>query len=216
MLPNAEELNRQLGALAVERQERLTEEDAMERKMILNMIYANDYYSLMNNRRLVTDKNINWLEPHPKTDLDELVSPLTCAAFLGRTDMVEVLLKNESLDLEMATVENEYTALMAASMAGCLEMVSMLAENGADVNAINSLGQTPLIHCFSRLTEDSDSNPFENKRICFRIAEVLFEYGADVNKLSMGRTLLMNFCGISMRMDPSSLEINLSVIQFLL
>ena len=216
MLPNAEELNRQLGALAVERQERLTEEDAMERKMILNMIYANDYYSLMNNRRLVTDKNINWLEPHPKTDLDELVSPLTCAAFLGRTDMVEVLLKNQSLDLEMATVENEYTALMAASMAGCLEMVSMLAENGADVNAINSLGQTPLIHCFSRLTEDSDSNPFENKRICFRIAEVLFEYGADVNKLSMGRTLLMNFCGISMRMDPSSLEINLSVIQFLL
>ena len=216
MLPNAEELNRQLGALAVERQECLTEEDAMERKMILNMIYANDYYSLMNNRRLVTDKNINWLEPHPKTDLDELVSPLTCAAFLGRTDMVEVLLKNESLDLELATVENEYTALMAASMAGCLEMVSMLAENGADVNAINSLGQTPLIHCFSRLTEDSDSNPFENKRICFRIAEVLFEYGADVNKLSMGRTLLMNFCGISMRMDPSSLEINLSVIQFLL
>ena len=26
----------------------------------------------------------------------------------------------------------------------------------------------------------------------------------------------MNFCGISMRMDPSTLEINLSVIEFLL
>ena len=123
MLPNAEELNRQLGAIAVERQERITEEDSMERKMILNMIYANDYYSLMNNRRLVTDKNINWLEPHAKTDLDELVSPLTCAAFLGRSDIIEVLLNNASLDLEMATVENEYTALMAACMAGCLEVV---------------------------------------------------------------------------------------------
>ena len=92
----------------------------------------------MTNRRLVTDKNINWLEPHPKTDLDELVSPLTCAAFLGRTELVEVLLQNESLDLEMATVENEYTALMAACMAGCLEVVTLLAENGADVNAMNS------------------------------------------------------------------------------
>lgn len=92
----------------------------------------------MTNRRLVTDKNINWLEPHPKTDLDELVTPLTCAAFLGRTELVEVLLQNESLDLELATVENEYTALMAACMAGCLEVVTLLAENGADVNAMNS------------------------------------------------------------------------------
>jgi len=64
----------------------------MERKMILNIIYANDYYSLMNNRSLVTDKNINWLEPHPRTDLDELVSPLTCAAFLGRSDIVQLLM----------------------------------------------------------------------------------------------------------------------------
>mmetsp|Transcript_784 Transcript_784/g.1180 ORF Transcript_784/g.1180 Transcript_784/m.1180 type:complete len:189 (+) Transcript_784:209-775(+) len=188
----------------------------MERKMILNIIYTNDYYTLMKNRRLVSDKNINWLEPHAKTDLDELVSPLTCAAFLGRAEIIELLLKNASLDLEMATVENEYTALMAACMAGCLEVVSLLAENGADVNAMNSMGQTPLIHCFSRLTENSDYNPFENKRICFRIAEILFSYGADINKVSMGRTLLMNFCGISMRMDPSSLEINLSLIQFLL
>ena len=188
----------------------------MERKMILNIIFANDYYNLMNNKRLVTEKNLNWLEPHPKTDLDELISPLTCAAFLGRSDIVELLLKNASIDLEMATVENEYTALMAACMAGSLEVVSFLAENGADVNAMNSQGQTPLIHCFSRLTENTDCNPFENKSLCFRIAEILFSYGADINMLSMNRTLLMNFCGISMRMDPNTLEINLSVIQFLL
>jgi len=136
MLPNAEVLNRLLGAAGGV--ELITEEDSMERKMILNIIYANDYYSLMNNKRLVTDKNLNWLEPHPKTDLDELITPLTCAAFLGRTDIVELLLQNPNLDLEMATMENEYTALMAACMAGCLEVVSFLAENGADVNAMNS------------------------------------------------------------------------------
>ena len=70
----------------------ITEEDSMERKMILNFIYSNDYYSLMNNKRLVTDKNLNWLEPHPKTDLDELITPLTCAAFLGRSNIVMLLL----------------------------------------------------------------------------------------------------------------------------
>jgi len=102
----------------------ITEEDSMERKMILNIIYSNDYYGLLNNKGLVTEKNLNWLEPHPKTDLDELITPLTCAAFLGRTDIIELLLKNTSIDLEMATIENEYTALMAACMAGCLEVVS--------------------------------------------------------------------------------------------
>jgi hypothetical protein len=90
LLPNAEVLNRLLGAATGA--EMVTEEDSMERKMILNIIYANDYYSLMNNKRLVTDKNLNWLEPHPKTDLDEMITPLTCAAFLGRADIVELLL----------------------------------------------------------------------------------------------------------------------------
>lgn len=219
MLPNADQLKAKLGALTAangQAADLITEEDSMERKMILNIIYSNDFYSLLNNKQMVTDKNLNWLEPHPKTDLDELVSPLTCAAFLGRTNIVELLLANESIDLEMATVENEYTALMAACMAGSLEVVTFLAENGADVNAMNSLGQTPLIHCFSRLTENTDCNPFENKSLCFKIAEVLFSYGADVNKESVGKTLLMNFCGISMRMDPNTLEINLSVIEFLL
>ena len=110
----------------------------MERKMILNIIYSNDYYNLVNNKHLVLHKNLNWLEAHPKTDLDELISPLTCAAFLGRSDIVQFLLKNESIDLEMATIENEFTPLMAACMAGRLEVVSFLAENGADVNAMNS------------------------------------------------------------------------------
>ena len=53
--------------------------------MILNIIYTSDDFSMKNNIGLITGKNINWLEPHPRTDLDELVSPLTCAAFLGRT-----------------------------------------------------------------------------------------------------------------------------------
>lgn len=135
MLPNAEQLNRQLAATGAEL---VTEEDSMERKMLLNLIYSNDYYSIVNNKHLVIERNLNWLEAHPKTDLDELITPLTCAAFLGRSNIVEFLLKNQTIDLEMATIENEFTPLMAACMAGSLEVVSFLAENGADVNAKNS------------------------------------------------------------------------------
>lgn len=64
-------------------------------------------------------------------------------------------------------------------MAANLEVVHLLAENGADINFTNSMGQTPLVHCFSRLTETD--HPFENKNICLKIAEVLFNYGADIN-----------------------------------
>lgn len=112
----------------------------MERKMVLNCIYANDLTTLQNNSRIIVDKSLNWLEPHPRTDLDELVTPLTCAAFLGRLQILELLLENQNLDLEMMTVENEYTALHAACMAGRFDIVQCLCENGSDVNAMNSLG----------------------------------------------------------------------------
>ena len=66
MLPNASDLNRKLGELAASGQEQITEEDFMERKMILNMIYTNDFYSLADNKtNLVMEKNLNWLQPHP-------------------------------------------------------------------------------------------------------------------------------------------------------
>lgn len=215
LLPNADQLQSRQAGLASNVDMQVTEEDSMERKMILNSIYANNLVSLkQNSRKLILEKSLNWMEPHPKTDLDELITPLTCAAFLGRLEIVELLLQNQQIDLEMQTQENEYTALQAGCMAGHFEVVQYLAENGADVNAMNSLGQTPLIYCFSRLMESAE-NAFENKTICFRIAETLFSYGADVNKVSMGTTLLMNFCGISMKLDPVMLEVNLSVVKFL-
>ena len=37
----------------------ITEEDSMERKMILNIIYTNDYFNLLNNKHLVIlDKKV--------------------------------------------------------------------------------------------------------------------------------------------------------------
>ena len=51
----------------------------------------------------ITQKNLNWLEAHPRTDLDELISPLTCAAFLGRLQVLELLLESPTIDLEFTT-----------------------------------------------------------------------------------------------------------------
>ena len=59
---------------------------------------------------------------------------------------------------------------------GHLEVVQLLVENGADVDYMNGLGQTPLVHCFSRMTETS--NVYENKTICLRIADELLAHGA--------------------------------------
>jgi len=96
------------------------------------------------------------------------------------------------LDLNIATKENGYTAISAACMAGNYEIVVLLSENGADVNKVDSMEQSPLIYCFSRLNEDE--NYFENQSLALRMADILLAYGADINQLSMGRTILMNFC----------------------
>jgi hypothetical protein len=86
-----------------------TEEDSFERRTILNCIYTSNIEGLKDMK--ITSKNLNWLEAHSKTDLDELISPLTCAAFLGRIEVLELLLENPTIDLEFVTQENEYSAL---------------------------------------------------------------------------------------------------------
>lgn len=158
--------------------------------------------------------DLNWTEKHFKTDLDDLVTPLACASFLGRVRITELLIENPFIDINLPTEENEFSPLCAACMAGNYEIVKILAENGADVNFQNSLSQTPLLYCFSRMTETN--NIYENKNICLKIAEVLLSNGADINHFHYGKTLLMDFCGISMQLDPIQLEMNLDVIQFLL
>jgi ankyrin repeat protein len=77
---------------------------------------------------------LNWKEKHSKTDLDDKITPLCCAAFLGRGRITELLLENPMIDINLGTDDHEYTPLCSASMAGNFEIVKLLAENGADVN----------------------------------------------------------------------------------
>ena len=60
---------------------------------------------------------------------------------------------------------------------------------------------------------------FENKNLCLKMAELLLQYGSDINTLvnpGEGLTLLMQFCGMSMELSPFQSEVNLEVVRFLL
>ena len=112
-----------------------TDEDAVQRKRILNLIYANDYKALKDMK--IVNKNLNFWERHTNTELDERITPLACASYLGRVRITELLLENPLIDINMTTQENGYTPLSAACMAGNYEVVKVLAENGADINHEN-------------------------------------------------------------------------------
>ena len=161
------------------------------------MIYANDYKGLKDLK--IVNKNLNWLEKHSKTDLDEKITPLAQASFLGRSRITELLLENPLIDINMTTEDHEYTPLSASCIAGNFEIVKILSENGADTNHQNSMGYTPLLYCFTRMSETA--NVYENKSICLKIAEILLQFAADINYYHHGKTLLMSFCGISMNLD---------------
>jgi len=64
-------------------------------------------------------------------------------------------------------------------MAGHFDIVCILAENGADVNQVDVMEQSPLIYCFSRMNEDE--NYYENKSLALKMADVLLEHGAEID-----------------------------------
>ena len=107
--------------------------------------------------------------------------------------MVEMMLENFTyMDLNLETYDNGYTPISSACMAGNFEIVCLLATNGADVNKTDYMEQSPLIYSFSRMNEDE--NYYENKSLALKMADVLFQHGANPNQLSHGKSLLMNFC----------------------
>lgn len=125
-------------------------------------------------------RNLNWFSEHLKSNLDVQITPLSQAAYLGRYKIVQILIENfPQLDLDIATKDNGYTPISAACMGGHFDVMALLAENGADVNKVDLMEQSPLIYCFSRLNEDE--NYYENKALALKMSEILLAYGADIN-----------------------------------
>lgn len=140
-------------------------------------------------------RNLNFLIEHDDTDLDDKVTPLAAASFLGRHEIVVMMLQNPMVDIDMPTQNTGLTPLTSSWCSGHYLVVKTLVENGADVNLKTGLDYSPLYYWFTRMNEST--NIFENKGIWIKIADVLLQAGADINVVKSGKTLLMKFWGIS-------------------
>ena len=161
-------------------------------------------------------RDLNFHEEFPEIEIDTEVTPLIIASRLGRVEIVKLLMENEGIDPNIASKDLHLTPLIVACAAGNYEVVEVLIYNGADVNRTDISNRPPLYFCFIRLQEDV--NLFENALICMKIANILLQNGADVNyqiNAEKGKTLLMEYCGISLDMDNREKEMNLKVVKFL-
>lgn len=140
-------------------------------------------------------RSLNFLIEHDDTDLDDKVTPLAAASFLGRVEIVNMILQNPMVDIDMPTESTGLTPLTSACCSGHYLVVKTLVENGADVNKKTGLDYSPLYYWFTRMNEST--NIYENKNIWIKIADLLLQAGADINVLKSGKTLLMKFWGIS-------------------
>ena len=87
-------------------------------------------------------------------------------------------------------------------MSGNYEIMRILVLAKAEINKPNSLNHSALAVTLFRLVEESGS--FENRKICFRMAEFLVDHGADINWVidkSKGYSLLHYFCSSKMKMN---------------
>eukprot|EP01015_Nassula_variabilis_P030629 TRINITY_DN6765_c0_g1_i2.p1 TRINITY_DN6765_c0_g1~~TRINITY_DN6765_c0_g1_i2.p1 ORF type:complete len:153 (+),score=22.90 TRINITY_DN6765_c0_g1_i2:41-499(+) len=111
----------------------------------------------------------------------------------------------------------KFTPLSIACTKGYFEIVVLLLQHGAEVNQPDYVSRTPFHCCFIRLQEKS--NTFENRLICFKMADLLLEYGADINWIvdkEQGYTYLMKLCSLKNFEGENEKEICLDIICYLL
>lgn len=124
---------------------------------------------------------------------------------------------NVDLDVDQASDDSQLTPLAIACKSGNYDIMKLLLDHRAGANLPNAFNQVPLVFCFGRLEEAS--NVFENRRLAFKMADLLIEFGADVNWIvdkDKGYTMLMQYCSIKHELDEREKETNKAVIKFLL
>ena len=105
------------------------------------------------------------------------------------------------MDIDLSSRDSGHTALTTACITGNYEIIKLLIDSGAEVNKPTLLNSTPFLCCFQRLEEEK--NVFENRKICLKMAELLLQFGADIDWIidkNKGLTLLMQLCNIKMEM----------------
>jgi uncharacterized protein len=101
---------------------------------------------------------------------------LTKAAYKGNADEVEQLLKN---GVNPNQRQMGITALMTACNRGHVDVVRILLDKGADVNAKDWEGWTALMAASAGAAHDNNQNKEER---CLEIVKLLMDRGANVNQ----------------------------------
>ena len=118
---------------------------------------------------------------------DNCNAPLFVAAMRGNVDMVEFLAKECHADKEefgrymfiypgIMETKNLVTPLCCAAFSNKLEVVKLLIDLGADINALSDSESTPVLYACEKMNVD--------------VVKYLIMHGADVKKpTDFGRTL---------------------------
>ncbi|CAD8134454.1 unnamed protein product [Paramecium pentaurelia] len=184
-------------------------------QLILHSIYEGNIDQLKSMKIHLRD--LNYLEEFSEDLIDKQIFPLALAVATGQLEIVKLLLQNEAIEVNMVSKPQELSALKLACSNGYYEIAELLVQQDANVNQADSKGSVPLFYCFSRLEEET--NYFENKQLCFKLAELLIDNGANIDAVvnaEKGYTLLMLFCAVKDKLNPRDLRVNLDVIRFLL
>ncbi|PNS21069.1 Palmitoyltransferase akr1 [Sphaceloma murrayae] len=110
------------------------------------------------------------------SDMDKR-TPLMQAAFLGQTDHVRTLLEYDDAGIDMCDLDGK-TALALACEEGHAETVRLLHSYGALVDAIDTLGRSPLIAAIQQFSGHGNNNAGDTSEIA---RFLIFTAGADVH-----------------------------------
>jgi len=77
---------------------------------------------------------LNFCINFSEIELDEKISPLVLACYLGRIELVKMCLSNSAIDIDYGTEPNDITPLISACMSSNFEIMKLLIETGAEVN----------------------------------------------------------------------------------
>ena len=160
--------------------------------------------------------NLNFLFDKSKIQFDKKLSPLLVATFLGKIEVIHLLLSNECLNINLASENEGYTPLMVALYNGHYEVTKLLLDKGADINIITKSGHYPILFCFSRLEEENYK--YENMTLCMLLIELMLVKGADLNKRvdnNIGYSILMKLLSVEIN-EEESFQTTFKIIKFLM
>lgn len=110
---------------------------------------------------------------------DEAMSPLELAAVLGDVASARILIEQGKANLASRTSMSEHTPLHSAAGANHAEMVTLLLESGAEVDARDAYSETPLHYAAREGAAES--------------ARLLIAAGADINTKNDSGSTPMTF-----------------------